>query len=400
LTGKRRLRVLIAEDDEDVRNVLADLIRSEPSFELVGAAADTVEAIELAAAEQPDVVVLDVSMPGGGGRNAMVGIKRRSPGSKTIVLSADHDRSTVLEMLQAGAVGYLVKGGSIDEIIDAIKGAPEGQASLSIEVTSDVIVELAGQLSVRSKASRRHRSREQRIRRVLHGEDAMAIVFQPIVALRRGKIVGAEALARFAGPPQRRPDAWFAEAEEVGLGGQLELFAARRAVEALQHLPRAVYLTINVSPSTLAKASFHKLVSKIEGERLVAEVTEHAPLPDYDDLARALKRLRALGMRLAIDDVGAGFASLRHILRLAPDLIKLDLTMIRNIHRDHSKQALAAGLISFARKSGATIVAEGIQSATELNALVELGVGYGQGYFLGRPAPLPLPSKPIRRQSP
>jgi EAL domain-containing protein (putative c-di-GMP-specific phosphodiesterase class I) len=175
----------------------------------------------------------------------------------------------------------------------------------------------------------------------------MAIVFQPIVALRRGKIVGAEALARFARPPQRKADAWFAEAEDVGLGGQLELFAARRADEALPHLPRGVYLSINVSPATLAKTSFHKLVSKIEGGRLVAEVTEHAPIPDYGDLARALKRLRALGMRLAIDDAGAGFASLRHILRLSPDLIKLDLTMIRNIHRDPSKQALAAGLISF-----------------------------------------------------
>jgi EAL domain-containing protein (putative c-di-GMP-specific phosphodiesterase class I) len=120
----------------------------------------------------------------------------------------------------------------------------------------------------------------------------------------------------------------------------------------------------------------------------VAEVTEHARISDYGKLDRALAPLRRRGMRLAVDDAGAGFASLRHILRLNPDFIKLDRTLIDQIDRDRSKQALAAGLISFADKSGATIIAEGIERAAEVKTLVDLGVSYGQGYYLARPGPL------------
>lgn len=116
------------------------------------------------------------------------------------------------------------------------------------------------------------------------------------------------------------------------------------------------------------KAGFRKLVSQVEGGRLVVELTEHARIEDYDRLAGAVDKLRALGMRLAVDDAGAGFASLRHILNLNPELIKLDLTLIRDIHLDRSKQALAAGLISFAEKIGATIIAEGIERAVEITA--------------------------------
>jgi EAL domain-containing protein (putative c-di-GMP-specific phosphodiesterase class I) len=102
----------------------------------------------------------------------------------------------------------------------------------------------------------------------------------------------------------------------------------------------------------------------------------------------AVQQMKADGVRLAIDDAGAGFASLRHILRLDPDFIKLDQTLIRGIAKDRSKQALAAGLISFAEKIGATIVAEGIETAGELSALAQLGVRYGQGFYLARPVPL------------
>ena len=120
------------------------------------------------------------------------------------------------------------------------------------------------------------------------------------------------------------------------------------------------------------------------------EVTEHAPIADYKRLNAAVDTLRALGVRFAVDDAGAGFASLRHILRLAPDFIKLDRTLINGIQSDRSRQALAAGLISFAERIDATIIAEGIEKLAELNMLASLGVGHGQGFFLARPGPLPL----------
>jgi EAL domain-containing protein (putative c-di-GMP-specific phosphodiesterase class I) len=155
-------------------------------------------------------------------------------------------------------------------------------------------------------------------------------------------------------------------------------------------LPKTVFMSVNISPSTLRGGAFRKLIDAFEPQRIVVEVTEHTPVDDYDALNDALTRVRALGVRLAIDDAGAGFASLRHILRLAPDFVKLDRTLIDGIERDRSHRALAAGLISFAEKIDATIVAEGIESTSQLTALLELGVTCGQGFLLARPAPLPL----------
>jgi EAL domain-containing protein (putative c-di-GMP-specific phosphodiesterase class I)/DNA-binding NarL/FixJ family response regulator len=360
MTPKSRIRVLVAEDDPAVRAALVALIRVEQSFELVGEVANASDAVEVAAKHRPDVAVIDVRMPGGGGAAAVRGIKRKSPETRMLAFSAADDRATVLEMLEAGVVGYLVKGSSIESIVESIEQAAEGQGSLSVEVTGDVIEELVGQLSVRRRAEGRRRVRESRIRRAMESEGALGVVFQPICDLVTGKPVGAEALARFHVPPERGPERWFAEASEVGLRRELELAALHNALSHLSDLPKGLFLSVNISPATLRAAPFRKAMSAVDAQRIVIEVT------------------------------GAGFASLRHILRLAPDFVKLDRTLIDGIERDRSHQALAAGLISFAKKIDATIVAEGIERGAQLRALRELGVSRGQGFLLARPAPLPL----------
>ena len=390
MTGHRSIRVLVAEDEPSVRAALVGLIRAEPSFELVAEVANAIDAIEAAAAYEPDVAVIDVRMPGGGGAAAVRGIKRKSPETRMLAFSAVDDRATVLEMLEAGVVGYLVKGSSIESIVQSIQQAWAGQGSLSVEVTGDVIEELVGQLSVRRRAEDRRRTREGRVRKAIESEGALGVVFQPICDLATGKTVGAEALARFHLPPSRPPDRWFAEAGEVGLRRELELTALDHALAHLTELPKGLFLSVNISPATLRGASLRRALSSVEARRVVIEVTEHMPVEDYDALNDAIDRVRALGVRLAIDDAGAGFASLRHILRLAPDFVKLDRTLIDDIERDRSHQALAAGLISFANKIDATIVAEGIERDAQLRALRELGVSRGQGFLLARPAPLPL----------
>ncbi len=395
MTRSAPIRVLIAEDDPEVRGALASLVEAEPELELVAAAEDAAQAIEAAAKEKPHVALVDVRMPGDG-REATRGIKRRSPGTRVLALSAHDDRATVLDMLEAGAAGYLVKGSPVQTIVDSIRKAAAGQGSLSVEVTGDVIEELVGQLHIRRRADDRRGLKERRIRRVLEDEDRLTTVFQPIYDLRANAPVGFEALARFRGPPTRSPHRWFAEALEVGLHQELELAAIRGALAELPRLPAAVSLFVNASPATLQGAGFRKLVDGVDGGRLVVEVTEHAEIEDYDKLSGALARLRSRGVRLAVDDAGAGFASLRHILRLAPDFIKLDRSLIAGIQRDRTRQALAAGLISFAEKIEAVIIAEGIERAVELDALTELGVAYGQGHFLARPGPLPAREGPVR----
>lgn len=384
---EKPIRVLVAEDDPAVRGALSALIGAEPKLQLVAAVGDADAAIAAAEDERPDVALLDVRMPGGGGAHAARGIKRASPETRMVALSAYEDRDTVLEMVEAGVAGYLVKGSTIEKIVTSIERAAHGQGSLSVEVMGGVIEELAGALTLQRHADERRDGVEQRIRQALVDPDALKLAFQPICTLD-GTIVAGEALSRFRAPPKRGPEAWFAEASEVGLRVDLELAALRLAFAAIPSLPARTCLTVNASPATLVGAAFQKLVRETDGRRIVVEVTEHAPIADYVRMNDAVQRIKADGVRLAIDDAGAGFASLRHILRLDPDFIKLDGTLIRGIAKDRSKQALAAGLISFAEKIGATIVAEGIETAGELKALAGLGVRYGQGYYLARPVPL------------
>ena len=225
-----------------------------------------------------------------------------------------------------------------------------------------------------------------RIRGVLDRDD-IDVEFQPVFDLDDCKIVSLEALARFWTEPMRSPSVWFAEATEVGLGVELELAAIRSALQRLDDFPPGVAIALNVSPTTALDPGFCELLFEI-ADRVVIEITEHAQVDDYDALQTALAPLRERGAQLAIDDVGAGFANLRHILRLAPDLVKLDLSLTQEISRDPAREALASSLVSFADGVGASIVAEGISSDEDLTLLRALGVDYGQGFHLARPSAL------------
>ena len=381
------IRVLVADDDAALREVLSSLIQGDDRLEFVGAVGSAEQAIELAARERPDVALVDVRMPGDG-VDAAHGIGQCSPETKVIALSAHDDRTTVLEMLEAGVVGYLVKGTSIDSIVESIEQAAVSQASLSVEVTAEVIDELLLQRSTRRGIELDRREQTDRIMSAIGDEGAHRIVFQPICSLAHRTPVGYEALSRFTGPPQRSPDLWFEEAAAVGLGVELEEMAAKRALDNLPDLPASTYLAFNTSPEAFGSESFQSLLDDTDLQRVVIEITERKQIEDYMSVKAAISSARERGARLAIDDAGAGFASLKHILMLAPDFIKLDRALTAGIEHDRSQQALAAGLISFAEKIGSTIVAEGIEREEQVDALALLGVAYGQGYFFARPAEL------------
>jgi EAL domain-containing protein (putative c-di-GMP-specific phosphodiesterase class I) len=245
---------------------------------------------------------------------------------------------------------------------------------------------VADQLDRGQLEGEKRRLEWSRIRSVLD-ENVIDVEFQPVFDLNDRKIVSLEALARFWREPMRSPSAWFAEAAEVGLGAELELVAISSALERLDDFPPDVTLALNVSPVTAIDPRFCALLLDV-ADRLVIEITEHAQVNDYDTLQSALAPLRQRGAQLAIDDVGAGFANLRHILRLAPDIVKLDLSLTQEIARDPARRALATSLVGFAEGVGASIVAEGISSDEDLSLLRALGVAYGQGFYLARPSSL------------
>jgi EAL domain-containing protein (putative c-di-GMP-specific phosphodiesterase class I)/CheY-like chemotaxis protein len=384
-----RIRVLVADDEAGVCAALAQLIEDESSFVLVGVARDAQEAIDLAVRERPDVALVDVKMPAGGGRRAAREIKAAYLPTRVIALSAYQDRTTVVEMLRAGAVGYLVKGTPAAEIVKMIRSASRGEAALSSEVMADVLYELTGRLDEETREEELFETQLNRIRTVLEpGSGGLAMVFQPIADLETEGIVGLEALARFPMEPDRPVETWFAEATSVGLRLELELAAIHCAVAAFREAPLGTYLAVNATPETVASGGIADLINGTPGDRLVVEITEYAPVHDYAALNAALKTMRGDGVRLAVDDAGAGYSSLRHILQLEPDFIKIDNTLTRDLYKDPARRALAAGLISFAEELGATIIAEGIERREQLEALRDLGVRYGQGYYIARPGPI------------
>jgi EAL domain-containing protein (putative c-di-GMP-specific phosphodiesterase class I) len=229
-----------------------------------------------------------------------------------------------------------------------------------------------------------------RIRELLDAE-RLPVVFQPIANLRTGEVVGVEALSRFPGRIQS-PDKWFNEAASVGLGVDLEVLAVRGALTILPELPDEAYLSVNVSPAVAMSPQLAQALKGMPLHRLVLEITEHSEVLDYEALNRALRSLRSRGTRLAIDDAGSGFSSLRHILRLSPDIIKLDISLTQGIDNDSILRALGFSLSSFANAIDASIIAEGVETERELHALRFLQVAYGQGFFLRRPGPPPMPS--------
>jgi EAL domain-containing protein (putative c-di-GMP-specific phosphodiesterase class I)/CheY-like chemotaxis protein len=383
----QHIRVLIADDEAEVRGALAELIGAEDDLTIVATAGDAEEAARLASATTPDVALVDVKMPNGGGPRAAREILRLSPQTRVLALSAYEDRETVLRMLGAGAVGYLVKGTPPEDIVSAIGRAARGQTSVSSEVMAGVVDELTSQLRRAERRTHEVEERRDRVRSVIE-DRAFGLVYQPIYRLATSEVVGFEALARFTGEPGRPPDAWFREAAEVGLGLDLEVAATRMALEDLGELPDDAYLSLNLSHRAAVSP---RLLDAFDGaplRRIVVEITEHEPVEDYDELGSALERLRARGARIAIDDAGAGFASLRHTLLLDPDVIKLDISLTRHIDADRGKRALARALISFAQEMRIDIVAEGIETEDELETLLTLGARLGQGFYLARPAPI------------
>jgi EAL domain-containing protein (putative c-di-GMP-specific phosphodiesterase class I) len=380
------IRVLLADDEPGLRVALSELLSHVEEVELIGTAADAEEAIRIAEAGRPDVALVDVRMPEGGGPHAARGITRVSPTTRVIALSAYEDRANVLEMLRAGAVGYLVKGAAAEELVEGIQRVAGGGTSLSSAVMHGVVSELATQL--RREEIEREASEALRgdIERFVSGHGVW-MVYQQIQDLETGSVVGLEALARFGSIPAMPPDRWFAEATALELGHLLELRTLGEALHALPRIPDGAFLSVNCSQGVAASPEVAERLDGVE-HRVVLEITEHEAIEDYGALAERLAPLRERGLRVAVDDVGAGYASLRHALQLAPDMVKMDMSLTRDVDRDPGRRALAAALISFAAETRMAIVAEGIETAGELEALRALGVRFGQGFHLARPAPL------------
>lgn len=219
-------------------------------------------------------------------------------------------------------------------------------------------------------------------------QDKLVLFGQPIVDLQGGGIIAVELLSRVVDDQQMRPDILFEDAQKIGLANELGMRTIERTFDTLKLLPANLFASLNLTPEIILKED---LVAHFENrplDRIVIEITEHSKISDYQAFNNKLAPLRSRGLRLAIDDAGAGYASLHHVLQLQPDIIKLDISLIRAIHVDCGRQALAKALIEFARCQKYQLIAEGIETAEELDMLRSLGVRLGQGFYFAKPQPV------------
>lgn len=397
--GEQSPQILVV-DDQPANIALLERILHRAGYDRVYSTTDGRDVAGLYTQLSPDLILLDLHMPLRDGFDVLDDLGGLIPSDAyvpVLVLTGDTSAEAKERALTAGARDFLVKPFERTEVLLRTRNLLETRHLYQQLQARNA--GLAAQLEARKAAEKAEAElRELQLARVqtVLEQKAYTSVFQPIVDLRTGDVDGVEALTRFTAEPVRSPDVWFAEASAVGRGDDLELAAIRSAVRALKELPPGAFLSLNASPAVAVADVLLEALDGAPAERLVLEVTEHAQVDDYGALAESLTSLREAGVRLAVDDAGAGFASLQHILRLNPDIIKLDISLTRDIDQDPVRRALASSLVTFADEVGATLTAEGIERWAELDTLRELGVAHGQGYYLARPGPLPFPDAAVR----
>jgi EAL domain-containing protein (putative c-di-GMP-specific phosphodiesterase class I)/AmiR/NasT family two-component response regulator len=383
-------RILIADDEPHVVAYVRAVLELG-GFDIVGEAGDADTAVRMADELRPDLAILDLRMPGGGLSAARM-IPPLSPETRIVVFTAEDDGHDIVPLLRSGIDGYIVKGCSPEHLIDAIRSVVSGGTYLSPAVSRVAMRELTTRLHAEQLDELREDRRRSAIADTIAARRFRTVV-QPIVTVDGGEPHAAEALTRFTGQPARAPDAWFREAEVVGLQVPLELATASGALAELPKLRSTVRLTVNLSPTTVLSPRLGEILTTAPLDRVVIELTEHERVADYAAVAAALAPWRAKGARLAVDDAGGGYASFSHILNLAPEYIKLDMNLTASIHEDRQRQALARAVIGFAHEMGVAVIAEAVETAPQLDALAALGIHYVQGYHVGRP--LPVDEQPL-----
>jgi EAL domain-containing protein (putative c-di-GMP-specific phosphodiesterase class I)/CheY-like chemotaxis protein len=383
---------ILAVDDNPANTALLEQLLRRDGYTSITVCNDSRDVARLLDTLSPDLILLDLHMPHMDGFKILELIQYHAQGRylPVIVITADTTRESTNRALGLGAHDFVSKPFDFTEIQLRVRNLLRARlAYKELHLLNSQLRDYVDVLESDSELGLDPwKERRARIEQVLM-LGALRMVFQPIVDLLADTHVGYEALSRFDAEPVRSPDLWFLEATTVGLGGELETQALGNALMQFSGDRADQFVSVNLSPSAVLSDPSRHLGEDVDWSRVVIELTEHTSIDDYAPILAALKPLRDLGARLSVDDAGAGFASLRHILSLAPDFIKLDISMSRGIDRDPTRRALASALVTFARDIGSILIAEGIETEEERRVLTELGVRFGQGYLLGRPAELP-----------
>ena len=384
--------VLIVDDvDSNVQHL--ELILRMAGASSVHTVTDARSAVDRCLEVLPDVVLMDLDMPHVDGHDVLTSLRRVLPDEgflPVLVLTSDTTTQARERALDAGVNDFLTKPYDDVEFVQRIRNLLTMRALYRTVHRHNL--ELQAELDAHAEGHRRvtveRDLRRARVADVI-ADGALRMVYQPIVDLAGGQTVGVEALARFDCDPA-------AVAGGVVRGGRRGRPGASSSISPRSRrrsghwtgCPTDVFLSLNVSPATAISGRIHECLRGVSSNRIVLELTEHTRIDDYDVLRAALDELRRDGARIAVDDAGAGYAGLQQILRLRPDIVKLDVEFTRTIDADPVRRALATSLVTFGRDTGEVIIAEGIETLEEFDTLGRLGVCWGQGFYLARPGPM------------
>lgn len=375
-------RVLVVDDEPAIRRVLSDFLKIE-GFS-VDTAQDGEVALSLLSRTQYDVVISDLKMPKVGGLELLAEIARHNPEALAIVMTGFGTVDTAIHAMKAGAYDYILKPFKVDVVLATIV---QGLARRRKEALEQSYPSLG--------PTRATRALKSSFRRAV---DSLWLAFQPILTSDGHQVYGHEVLLRSDEPNLTDPVQVLEAAELLGSLDELGRVIRERAVEAFEQLPSEGLMFVNLHPKDLADPALFlasEPLSRI-AHRVVLEITERSSLEKLDRVGERVAALRRMGFRIAVDDLGAGYAGLTTLAQLEPEIVKLDMSLVRDVNTNPTKRKVVRSMTQLAREIGALVVAEGVESEEELDTVVNLGCDFVQGFYFARPERVSPSSRPAR----
>lgn len=373
--------MLVVEDEEPLQRAYVRILE-EAGFEARGAMTGG-EAIESLNTHDVDVVVSDINLPGMDGMELLRSVRERDFDLPVILVTGNPTIDSAARAVEYGALRYLVKPVNKDALVDAVAYAAK------LHRIARLKREVATHMGLWNQGAGDRIGLEASL---LRGIKTLWMAYQPIVSYRRKRVVAYEALVRTQESSLPHPEALFAVASRLDRLYEVGREIRSKVAYTLEEYRTGSDIFLNLHPTDLLDEELYSQEAPLSrfAHQVILEITERAALENQGDIPGRIRRLRSLGFRIAIDDLGAGYAGLSYFALLEPDIVKLDCTLIRNIHKEKVKKKLVSSLTSLCRELGMLVVAEGIETVEERDTALELGCDLLQGFLFARPAP-PFP---------
>lgn len=374
--------VLIADDDP---TIVRSLRRSLAALGYdVKTAEDGQQAIDWTQQQSFDAIIADIDMPGLTGIELLKAVRASDPDVPVLLITGDPGLDTAIRAVRFGAFRYLAKPVDLGDLAESLAYA------IQVHRLARIKREALALLGENDRQASDLAGLERDFECAL---TSMWIAFQPIVSWRAQRVVGYEALMRSVEPALPHPGAILRAAERLGRMRDLGSKVREATAHEIAELPSDVQVFVNLAAQDLADESLYSKVAPLtkQASRVVLEITERVNLTEVAEVDRRLGVLRDLGFRLAVDDLGAGYAGLTSFVKIRPEIVKVDMSLVRDIHLEPAKRRLVAALLELSTSMGIQTVIEGVESASELEVLVEIGADLMQGFHFASPG-VPFPS--------